>query len=95
MTRRKKSGALDPSDNAPAGVPPDPARFWRAAVDLTTLHPPDQVDRTPTLKRLGPLPFAGSGFPLMGFLATLYEHVANFARDGLNSDGDSSPGGSP
>jgi hypothetical protein len=34
------------------------------------------------LERLGPSPFPKSGFPLLGFLATLYDHVVS----SLNSE---------
>jgi hypothetical protein len=31
----------------------------------------------PALERLGPSPFPRSGFPFLGFLATVYDHVAS------------------
>jgi hypothetical protein len=37
----------------------------------------EDLDATPALKQLGPLPITGSGFPLIGFLATVYEQVAD------------------
>ena len=86
MARKSKPGSSLLSDAAPAGLPADPRLFWRAAAALPTLHPPAEVDQTPTLKHLGPLPFAGSGFPLMGFLATLFESVANSAREELRPE---------
>ena len=86
MAQKKKPAATTPTEMAPPALPIDPTRFWRAPVDLGTLLPPDEVDRTATLQRLGALPFSGSGFPLMGFLATLFEHVANSARDALNPE---------
>jgi hypothetical protein len=43
-------------------------------------------ETTPVLERLGPSPFPRSGFPLMGFLATLYDHVAEYARQRLDKD---------
>lgn len=64
------------SPTAPADLPNDPARFWSAGANLEDLAPPENVDTTPALKRLGPLPFPRGGFPLMGFLTTVYEHVA-------------------
>ena len=59
----------------PPGLPADPSKFWTAGADLSSLSELPKLDATPALKRLGPLPFPRSGFPLMGFLATLYEHV--------------------
>lgn len=61
----------------PPGLPTDAAKFWTAGADLAALAELPKLDDTPALKRLGPLPFPRSGFPLMGFLATLYEHVVN------------------
>jgi hypothetical protein len=89
MAQKKKLAATSPPEMGPPALPADPARFWRAPIDLGTLLPPEEVDRTATLQRLGALPFSGSGFPLMGFLATLYEHVANSARDAMNPEDES------
>ncbi|HKQ46678.1 MAG TPA: hypothetical protein VJZ71_01265 [Phycisphaerae bacterium] len=86
MPRKTRTGLSPSADVIPAGLPTDPRGFWRASSNLAMLRPPDDVDRTPTLKRLGPLPFSGSGFPLMGFLATLFEHVANSAREEVMPD---------
>jgi hypothetical protein len=52
-------------------------------------EPVPEVESTPVLERLGPSPFPRSGFPLMGFLATLYDHVSEYARERL----DRPPGG--
>ena len=57
------------------------------------LETPPMGETTPVLERLGPSPFPRSGFPLMGFLATLYDHVAEFARERL--DDPSEPRGLP
>lgn len=69
-------------------LPTDPARFWHAAQDLTAFECFPENDRTPVLKLLGPLPFPRGSFPVMGFLATLYEHVAKHASDALTSHPD-------
>ncbi len=67
-----------PAENAPpADLPVDPHRFWAAPTGPVEPISPEALDATPTLKQLGPLPIAGSGFPLMGFLATVYEQVAD------------------
>lgn len=60
------------SDNDPH----DPAEaFWNpsAAVPEPPMLP---VDAPSALARLGPSPFPKSGFPFLGFLDTVYEHVA-------------------
>ncbi len=67
-----------PAENAPpADLPVDPRRFWSAPAGAVEPISPEALDATPALKQLGPLPIAGSGFPLMGFLATVYEQVAD------------------
>jgi hypothetical protein len=43
------------------------------ALDELAGHEPPKS----ALEQLGPSPFPRSGFPLLGFLATLYEHVAD------------------
>lgn len=69
--------STDFDSNAAVGLPSDPSRFWSAGVDLAGLESLPALDKAPALQRLGPLPFPRGGFPLMGFLATVYEHVAN------------------
>jgi|CXWL01.1.fsa_nt_gi hypothetical protein len=68
---------------APVDLPSDPQQFWHVGRPWETILPPTQLDAHPALKRLGPLPFPRTGFPLMGFLATLYEHVSTHAIDAL------------
>jgi len=48
--------------------------FWIAA-ELTDA-PDAPNDAVSALERLGPSPFPKSGFPFLGFLATVYDHVA-------------------
>jgi hypothetical protein len=66
--------ALDPQ-----GLPADPGVFWSAGVNLGDLAVRPETPSTPVLPRLGPPPFPRGGFPLLGFLATVYEHVARSA----------------
>jgi len=43
----------------------------------------------PALEKLGPSPFAKTRFPFLGFLATVYDHIAAQARQrGQNPDCD-------
>lgn len=82
----KEWGTRDNSGgDAPPLLPDDPQTFWSAAVDLEDLEPPPKPTSGPTLERLVPSPFPRSGFPLIGFLATVYDHVASFARERHNS----------
>jgi hypothetical protein len=54
---------------------PDPENFWKPTAELT--DPPElPPDTQSALERLGPVPFPKSGFPFLGFLATVYDHVA-------------------
>ena len=49
--------------------------FWRPTAQI---HEPPALpaETASVLERLGPTPFAKSGFPFLGFLATVYDHVA-------------------
>ncbi|MCP4590293.1 MAG: hypothetical protein GY842_06095 [bacterium] len=67
----------------PLEIPPE---FWSSVEDLDQLEPPPLGGATPTLERLVPSPFPRSGFPLIGFLATVYDHVADFAQARHDAD---------
>jgi hypothetical protein len=55
-------------------TPPDDS-FWHPTTPLE--DPPALPPETPSaLERLGPSPFPRSGFPFLGFLATVYDHIA-------------------
>jgi hypothetical protein len=62
-------------------APPLPANardFYRAGPDLDALAPtPEPAQHV--LEQLGPPPFRKSNFPVLGFLATFYEHVSEHA----------------
>ena len=68
-----------PPISTPQSLPAVPAAFWSAAVNLDAVEPCPEAPSTPVLPRLGPPPFPRGGFPLLGFLATVYEHVAKSA----------------
>ena len=53
--------------------PNDP--FWYPATPLEDA-PPLPTNTPSALERLGPSPFPKSGFPFLGFLATVYDHIA-------------------
>jgi hypothetical protein len=88
MTAGKDPSKYDPHRSPPADLPADPARFWSAGVDLDELASPDDAATTPALKKLGPLPVSRSSFPLLGFLATVYEEIAAHAKQAAASDAD-------
>lgn len=70
----------------PTNDPPHPdlpstsAAFYRAAPDFPRLSPPSLADLPSALERLGPSPFPRTGFPFLGFLATLYDQIATSTR---------------
>ena len=76
----ERSSAASGEETPPA-LPDDPRAFWSAAVDLDEMDLPPRRESGPTLERLVPSPFPRSGFPLIGLLATVYDHVASFARE--------------
>lgn len=66
----------DDISQPPTALPTDPAEFYRAGpdIDLLTVDPAPAAKHV--LEQLGPPPFRKTSFPMMGFLATFYEHVA-------------------
>ncbi len=64
--------------SGPAVLPADPGEFYRQGADVAL---PDLPADTPTaLEKLGPAPFPRGKFPFLGFLASVYDHVATHAR---------------
>jgi hypothetical protein len=88
MADRRNSPDGGPSPRPPADLPADPGRFWSAGVDLDELASPSDVATTPALKKLGPLPLARGSFPLLGFLATVYEQIAGHVEQALGDETD-------
>lgn len=61
----------------PPHLPTDAAAFFGAGPDLELLVAvplPEQAQHV--LEQLGPPPFRKTTFPMMGFLSSVYEHVA-------------------
>lgn len=83
--------AADPACPLPMPLPTDltcdPQDFWRTAGNLQDLCPPSPLNNTTALARLGQPPFPRSGFPLMGFLATLFQHISHYAGEVLKPPG--------
>ena len=50
--------------------------FFSLSADIDGIDLTPEIPHKPILEQLGPPPFAKMTFPLMGFLATVYEHVA-------------------
>lgn len=81
--RETDDRAADAVMNADAALSADDVHdFWNGDVDrAVAARPPVPPDDPPALQRLGPLPFPRGGFPLMGFLASVYDHVSKTAAD--------------
>jgi hypothetical protein len=60
------------ADELPLSIEGD--SFYRAGAEIDLLDTPTS-EMTPILERLGPAPFKKPGFPVLGFLTTVYEHV--------------------
>jgi hypothetical protein len=60
-------------------LPSDRNAFFRAGPAINALQPP-APDAPPALSKLGAAPFPKGKFPFLGFLATVYEHVAAHAQ---------------
>ena len=61
--------------------------FYAAAADLDAIDLTPELPHKPVLEQLGPPPFRKTSFPMMGFLASVYEHVAQQVR-GENAPAD-------
>lgn len=85
MTDLAKAETKRLSASPPAGLPESAEVYWASPTDLDARSSPPAVESVPALQRLGPLPFPRGGFPLMGFLATVYDHIADHADDVLAS----------
>ncbi len=57
-------------------LPTDPEAFFRAGPDVELLDAIPPAESKHVLEQLGPPPFRKTAFPMMGFLAGFYEHVA-------------------
>lgn len=66
------------SNEAPPPLPTDPAAFFALSGELPKL--PTPTNTTSPLRKLGPSPFPRSGFPTLGFLETVYEHIEGQAK---------------
>ncbi|HRX84524.1 MAG TPA: hypothetical protein P5572_05840 [Phycisphaerae bacterium] len=69
----------DVSGAPPVDLPRVPRLFWSARPEFHDLAVPEPPVEAAVLERLGPPPFAKSRFPFIGFLATIYDHVATHA----------------
>ncbi len=77
----KGSTEVDPrqveaDSSAPSDLPVTALDFWADPEDLAELAKNRSISTDDVLGTLGPPPFPKTGFPFIGFLATVYDHVA-------------------
>ena len=72
LERQAASQAAADGENADAETP----KFYESTADLHALDTLALADRPSVLERLGPAHFRSKGFSFMGFLQTVYDHVA-------------------
>jgi hypothetical protein len=66
----------------PAHLPIDPRHFYAAPLGAQSIPLVAQPETQHVLEQLGPPPFRKGSFPVIGFLASLYEHVAAHVSEG-------------
>lgn len=67
----------------PEDLPAEPERFFRGDLGdggLPPLHDERPAEHPSALDRLGSSPLPKTGFPFLGFLSGVYEHVSSIAR---------------
>ncbi len=78
------------SDRPAVPLEADLERFWEPGHELDEIDAPigEPAVSHVLLRRLGPSPFTGSRFPLVGLLATCYEMISEHARRQATQGGD-------
>jgi hypothetical protein len=82
------------SQQPPPHLPIDPRHFFSAPLGAQSVPLVAQAEAQHVLEQLGPPPFRKGSFPVIGFLSSLYEHVAAHvsAQNGVHPPGeDASP----
>ena len=75
----KEPSQLSRPSMPPADLPLVPRLFWLAGPEFDGLEDLPGIKAADVLEQLGPPPFPKTGFPFIGFLATIYDHVATHA----------------
>lgn len=75
----------EPDGLAPVDIESDGSAYW--SIDPALLVLPNAGACEPAMKRLGPLPIPRGSFPLMGFFATVYEHISAHALSQIEKSG--------
>jgi hypothetical protein len=63
----------------------DSASFWGLPEEFAALAAHIPPGGSEVLEKLGPPPFPRTGFPFVGFLATVYDHIAGHVAAGPSS----------
>ena len=63
----------------PAGLSPVPSLFWSVRPEFETLRLDEAQPGGEVLGSLGAPQFPKTGFPFLGYLATVYDHVVSRA----------------
>jgi len=90
----------EPSDPS-VFTPPPPLEstgpvFWRLSPEAAAALKPQaplSITHGKTLADLGPSPFPKGGFPLIGFLASVYEKVSRYAESRIPQTSPGDTGG--
>jgi len=77
--RPDQSAGSAPAERPPADLPRTTHLFWSAHPDFDAQADAPRRQTPAALERLGPPPFSKTRFPFIGFLATIYDHVAGHA----------------
>ncbi len=64
----------------PDDLPTDPERFFRGPPPLPVEHVAVDPNPLSALDRLGSSPLPKTGFPFVGFLSGVYEHLSQVAK---------------
>lgn len=70
--------------NEPPNPPEAAVSFWSMGAGMGDPDRRPNGETTPALKLAGPLPLPAGGFPVMGFLATIYEQIAGQMKSHLD-----------
>jgi len=83
MVNETNDGAVEPADR-----PAEAAGFWSMGEAPEEFDPGPGGETTPALKLAGALPLESGGFPVMGFLATIYEQIAGQVKESPTISGE-------
>lgn len=77
------------ADDTPKSVPSPLEEGQGWVSNSVTVPPPPKAGDVPVLQKLSSPPFPRSGFPLLGIMASVYEHVVTVAARARGNGADS------